>query len=47
MGQLSKEAIEDLKLTLKKNYGPDFCSKFTDEELEENGMLLLTNIAEG
>ena len=47
MGQLSKEAIEDLKLTLKKNYGPDFCSKFTDEELEEVGMLLLTILAEG
>lgn len=47
MGQLSKEAIEDLKLTLRNKYGPDFCSKFTDEEIEELGMLFLTALAEG
>ncbi len=47
MGQLSKEAIEDLKLTLRNKYGPDFCSTLTDEEFEELGMLFLTILAEG
>ena len=47
MAQLSKEAIEDLKLTLRNKYGPDFCSTLTDEEFEELGMLFLTILAEG
>ena len=45
--ELSKKAISDLRLELDKSYGNKFSDQFTDEELDEIGMLCLTLLAEG
>ncbi|HEV7702216.1 MAG TPA: hypothetical protein VGO63_02110 [Candidatus Paceibacterota bacterium] len=42
--ELSKKAISDLRVELKKSYGDDFC--LTDNELNEIGTLLLAILAE-
>lgn len=46
MIDLSRQAIEDLRLILQKSDGLDFDSKLSDEELTEIGNLLLTFLAE-
>lgn len=42
--KLSTQAIQDLRLNLKKIYGNDF--SLNDEELNEIGLFLLTSLAE-
>ncbi len=44
---LSSNAIQDLRLTLRKSYGEDFDVVLSDEEVNEIGELLLTILAEG
>ena len=44
---LSKPAIEDLRIKLRKSYGSDFDLSISDEEVTEIGILLLTIFAEG
>lgn len=39
-------AIEDLKKTLKNDYGESFALSLNDEEIEEIGNLLLTTLSE-
>lgn len=43
--QLSKEAILDLRRTMKESYGDDFDKPFSDEDLNQIGDLLLTSYA--
>lgn len=44
--QLSKKAIEDLRISLVKDVGLEGIKEFTDEDLDEIGMLLLTILSE-
>ncbi|GEM_PF-5159244 len=44
--QLSKKAVEDLRVVLIQSYGKDFEVFLSNEEVEEIGSLLLTILAE-
>lgn len=44
--QLSKKAIKDLRLTLDKCIVEYFSDRFTDEELNNLGLLFLVSISE-
>ena len=44
--ELSKKAIKDLRIALKKSYGEEFESSLTNEEANHLGNLLLTILAE-
>lgn len=44
--KLSQKAIDDLRETLSGDLGADYAKKFTDEDLEHIGTLLLTILAE-
>jgi hypothetical protein len=43
--KLSEQAIQDLRVELKRVYGSDF--SLNNEELNEIGLFLLTSLAEG
>lgn len=43
--KLSEQAIQDLRIELKRAYGRDF--SLNNEELNEIGLFLLTSLAEG
>jgi hypothetical protein len=43
--KLSAEAVQDLRISLKKCYGSDF--SLNNEELNEIGLFLLISLAEG
>jgi hypothetical protein len=43
--KLSEQAIQDLRLELKRAYGSDF--SLNNEELNEIGLFLLISLAEG
>ena len=43
---LSKNAIQDLRITLRKSFGEEFDSAFTDEQIERIGLLMMTSILE-
>lgn len=45
--ELSKKALKDLKIALKKSYGPELESSLSNEEVNQIGNLLLTTFAEG
>ncbi|MEI6850037.1 MAG: hypothetical protein WCK29_03285 [archaeon] len=44
--QLSKKAIEDLRVALINDVGLKDTEEFSDEDLDEVGMFLLTSLAE-
>lgn len=44
--ELSKEAIKDLRIALRKTYGEDFDSELTDQEVCNQGVFILTVIIE-
>lgn len=44
---LSKTAIKDLRIALRKSYGENFDAEFSDEEIEKIGILALTCLKEG
>lgn len=44
--QLSKKAIEDLRIALRKTFGDDFDSTLNDEQVEKIGLLMMTSILE-
>jgi hypothetical protein len=44
---LSKNALHDLRATLRSSYGQYFDKDFSDEEINKLGFLLLTTLAEG
>ena len=43
---LSTNAIQDLRLALRKSYGEDFDIAFSDEDINEIGELFLNSLAE-
>lgn len=44
--KLSTNAIKDLRIALQKSYGSDFDKRFSDEEINNIGDLLLNVLAE-
>ena len=44
--ELSEKAIKDLRIALKKTYGPEFESSLSKEEANQIGDLILTIFAE-
>ena len=44
--ELSKKALEDLRISIVKEVGLRDTSQFSDEDLNEIGMFLLTILAE-
>lgn len=45
--QLTQQAISDLRKSLESSLGSDFILNFSDEYVNEIGLLLLTILAEG
>ena len=43
---LSQKALKDLRIAFDTSYGEGFSDRFTEEDLEHIGMLLLTILAE-
>jgi hypothetical protein len=44
--KLSKSAIEDLRINLRKTYGADFDTSLSDEQVDNIGNIILTAIIE-
>lgn len=43
---LSNNAIQDLRIVLRKSYGEDFDVALSDEEINKMGLLVLTGLVE-
>ena len=43
---LSSNAIQDLRLALRKSYGEDFDIELSDEQVNNIGLLVLTGLVE-
>ncbi len=43
---LSKKAIEDLRIALRKTFGEDFDGALTDEEINEIGLSIIVPMVE-
>ncbi len=43
---LSSDAVNNLRITLRKSYGADFDVELTDEHINSIGVLILTSLVE-